>query len=149
LAPDTPVDLDDDLDQTIEMDDDYARSSTYTQSQYTESRRSSIDSAIYNVPTPPLQQMQRSNNRMPLHRLSTGMYRSPAHNQKNASEHLLLGYAQVIGQFVYDPVLLNSNGFAPLKSKAMYHPFGSSLIIGGGGGMMPVPSNPSFHKKGI
>jgi hypothetical protein len=144
----------DDIDQpykTIEINDD-SNDDNDTQSsmdQYAESRRSSIDSAISNVPLQ--QQLQRS-NRAPLHRLSAGIYQSSSliYSQKNVSEHLLLGYVQVIGQFAYDPVLLNSNVFAPLKSKTMYYPFGRSSIGGGGGGMMLAHSDPSSaFRKGI
>ncbi|KAI8084935.1 Rgp1-domain-containing protein [Halteromyces radiatus] len=48
-------------------------------------------------------------------------------------EHLLWGFAQVVGQFVVDPTLINNNEFAPLKQKTMYRPHGTGF--GGGGGL--------------
>ncbi|KAI8341173.1 Rgp1-domain-containing protein [Chlamydoabsidia padenii] len=48
-------------------------------------------------------------------------------------EHLLWGFAQVVGQFVVDPTLINNNEFAPLKQRTMYRPQG--VGFGGGGGL--------------
>lgn len=44
--------------------------------------------------------------------------------------------------------MLDSNKFAPLKSKTMYHPFGTS-IGGGGGGMLMRKSELTSNKRGI
>jgi hypothetical protein len=49
------------------------------------------------------------------------------------TEHLLWGSAQVVGQFVVDPTLINNNEFAPLKQRTMYRPQGAGF--GGGGGL--------------
>ncbi|KAI9319707.1 Rgp1-domain-containing protein [Dichotomocladium elegans] len=37
-------------------------------------------------------------------------------------EHLLWGFAQVVGNFIVDPTLINNNEFAPLKQRTMYRP---------------------------
>ncbi|CAO3653505.1 unnamed protein product [Mucor hiemalis] len=126
------------LERTIDIDgnEDTPRSSIDAQSQYTGSRRSSIDSTVSSIP-PPLSRHARS----PLNRLSvTSLGRSSSFSSlihRNFSEHLLWGSAQVVGQFVYDSVLVKSNMFEPLKSKAMYHPFGASA----GGGMLTTRSD--------
>lgn len=57
---------------------------------------------------------------------------SPALAKK--PEHLLWGFAQVVGNFVVDPTLINNNEFAPLKRRTMYRPHGAG--VGGGGGLM-------------
>lgn len=48
-------------------------------------------------------------------------------------ENLIWGFAQVVGQFVVDPTLINNNEFAPLKQRTMYRPQGTGF--GGGGGL--------------
>lgn len=102
-------------DTTIELEhEETPRSSIDT--RYTTSRRSSIDSTMSNIPRHPR-----------LHRLSSTRATSFTAYR---NEHLLWGSAQVIGQFVSDPTLVDTNVFAPLKSKAMYHPLGASS--GGG-----------------
>jgi hypothetical protein len=130
--------------QTIELDDDYETESIDTQSLYSSSRRSSIDSTTSNIPS-------FTSRRHPnqLHRLSTPLYRSSSFIQKNCSEHILWGFAQVVGQFVSDPVMIDSSKFAPLKSKTMYHPFGTSSIGGGGGGMLIRKPELTSNKRGI
>lgn len=101
---------------TIELDE------TPRSSIDTTSIRSSIDSNLSSIP-----------RNVRLHRLSSinSFHRSNVRN-----EHLLWGSAQVIGQFVFDPTLINANIFTPLKKKAMYHPFG----ISSGGGMLTASS---------
>lgn len=42
----------------------------------------------------------------------------------------------MIGQFVSDPTLIDTDVFTPLKTKAMYHPSGASS----GGGMLTASS---------
>ncbi|KAG2234922.1 hypothetical protein INT48_000349 [Thamnidium elegans] len=101
---------------TIELDE------TPRSSIDTTSIRSSIDSNLSSIPR---------NAR--LHRLSSI---NSFHRSNDRNEHLLWGSAQVIGQFVFDPTLINANVFTPLKKKAMYHPFG----ISSGGGMLTASS---------
>lgn len=92
------------------------------------SRRSSVDSlASYRTqqpghPHPP-----------PPHRLSQLLLKStssPSFGKK--PEHLLWGFAQVVGNFIVDPSMINNNEFAPLKRRTMYRPGG----MGGGGGLL-------------
>lgn len=59
-------------------------------------------------------------------------------------EHLLWGFAQVVGQFVVDPTLINNNEFAPLKHRTMYRPQGSGF--GGGGGLWNGKADPKIGK---
>ncbi|KAI9487151.1 MAG: Rgp1-domain-containing protein [Benjaminiella poitrasii] len=144
------------LDKAIELvDDEYDddnQSSTDTQSLYTESRRSSIDSLAFSIPPPLPQSSPRRQNHLSLHRLSMGVLRSSslvinANPAYITPEHLLWGFAQVIGQFTSDPTLINRNIFAPLKTKTMYHPFGTAAIGGGGGCMVLTHSEKSNFKK--
>ncbi|KAL7333941.1 Golgi membrane exchange factor (Ric1p-Rgp1p) subunit [Mucor circinelloides] len=136
-------------DQTIELDDDEDTESIDTQSLYSSSRRSSIDSNASHIP--PLSSRRHPNQ---LYRLSTPACRSSIFLQRNHPEHLLWGFAQVVGQFTSDPKMLNSSKFASLKSKAMYHPFGTSSMRGerggggGGGGMLMKKSESSYNKRG-
>lgn len=136
-------------DQTIELDDDEDAESIDTQSLYSSSRRSSIDSNASHIP--PLSSRRHPNQ---LYRLSTPACRSSIFLQRNHPEHLLWGFAQVVGQFTSDPKMLNSSKFASLKSKAMYHPFGTSSMRGerggggGGGGMLMKKSESSYNKRG-
>ncbi|KAF7728895.1 hypothetical protein EC973_005290 [Apophysomyces ossiformis] len=58
-------------------------------------------------------------------------------------EHLLWGFAQLVGQFVIDPTLINNNEFAPLKHRTMYRPHGVGFG-GGGGGLL---AKPDAHSK--
>ncbi|CEP14982.1 hypothetical protein [Parasitella parasitica] len=127
-------------DQTIEINDD--AESMYAQSVYSSSRRSSIESTASTIS--PLSSRRYPNQ---LSRLSTSFYRSSSFTQKNYSEHVLWGFAQVVGQFIVDPKMLDSNIFAPLKSKTMYHPFGSSSLGGGGGGMLMRRPDSSYNKR--
>ncbi|KAL7319676.1 Golgi membrane exchange factor (Ric1p-Rgp1p) subunit [Mucor circinelloides] len=135
-------------DQTIELDDDEDTESIDTQSLYSSSRRSSIDSNASHIP--PLSSRRHPNQ---LYRLSTPACRSSIFLQRNHPEHLLWGFAQVVGQFTSDPKMLNSSKFASLKSKAMYHPFGTSSMRGerggggGGGGMLMKKSESSYNKR--
>ncbi|KAI8583160.1 hypothetical protein K450DRAFT_224496 [Umbelopsis ramanniana AG] len=116
------------------IDTDTPRSSIDTQSTYIprehDSRRSSIDStaSFSNHPhshmygTPRLNFMMKSTS-------------TPSLLTK--SEHLLWGFAQVVGHFVVDPAMVNASEFAQLKNRTMYRPGGG---IGGGGGMLGRPS---------
>ncbi|KAI8644762.1 hypothetical protein BD408DRAFT_111870 [Parasitella parasitica] len=58
--------------------------------------------------------------------------------KKTVSEHLLCGFAQVVGSFVADPSLINLSEFGPLKHHTMYNPQGG---LGGGGGLMVAKSD--------
>ncbi|CAO3611927.1 unnamed protein product [Cunninghamella blakesleeana] len=60
-------------------------------------------------------------------------------------EHLLWGFAQVVGQFVVDPTLINNNEFAPLKHRTMYRPHGSGF--GGGGGLWNGKTDPKIDTR--
>lgn len=90
--------------------------------KYTASRRSSIDSTISSVPRHP-----RIHRLSSIRSISSTAYRN---------EHLLWGSAQVVGQFVSDPTLVDTDVFTPLKTKAMYHPSGAPS----GGGMLTASS---------
>jgi hypothetical protein len=63
--------------------------------------------------------------------------------KKPVSEHLMCGFAQVVGSFVADPNLININEFGPLKHYTMYNPQGG---FGGGGGLMVAKSDSSLGK---
>lgn len=63
--------------------------------------------------------------------------------KKPVSEHLLCGFAQVVGSFVADSSLINLNEFGPLKHHTMYNPQGG---FGGGGGLMMAQSDSSLGK---
>ncbi|CAO3642582.1 unnamed protein product [Cunninghamella echinulata] len=60
-------------------------------------------------------------------------------------EHLLWGFAQVVGQFIVDPTLINNNEFAPLKHRTMYRPQGSGF--GGGGGLWNGKADPKIDTR--
>lgn len=116
------------------IDTDTPRSSIDTQSTYIpreqDSRRSSIDSTasfsnhshshMYGSP-----------------RLNFMMKSTSTPSLMNKSEHLLWGFAQVVGHFVVDPAMVNATEFAQLKNRTMYRPGGG---VGGGGGMLGRPS---------
>jgi hypothetical protein len=125
------------MNDTIELDNvETPRSSIDYSSQ-----RSSIDSYASTL------QQQHYYNQSSLHRLSI-LQRSSSNGSlySRPCEQLLWGFAQVIGQFVSDPALIDSKQFKPLKSKTMYHPFGSGI---GGGGAMLQSKQESHKKKGI
>ncbi|OAD02953.1 hypothetical protein MUCCIDRAFT_109804 [Mucor lusitanicus CBS 277.49] len=130
-------------DQTIELGDD-ENESVDTQSLYSSSRRSSIDSNASHIR--PVTSRRQPNQ---LYRLSTPIYRSSSFiQQQSHSEHLLWGFAQVVGQFVSDPKMLDPSKFALLKSKTMYHPFGGVSTVGrGGGGMLMKKFESSYNKR--
>lgn len=134
----------------IELDDDVDNEEEDTQSQYTSaSRKSSIDSTASTVMTSP-QFRQSYQSRLIRSSTNLPLLHSPALIKNNHPEHLLMGFAQAVGQFVLDPVLVNSSLFAPLKSMAMYHPFDMSSIGGrGGGGMLTTKRSESNLKKGM
>ncbi|KAI7897201.1 reduced growth phenotype protein 1 [Mucor mucedo] len=74
----------------------------------------------------------------PHNRRSSNLYSSsPLKN--SSTEHLLCGFAQVVGSFVADANLINLNEFDPLKLYNMYNPQGG--FSGGGGGLMVAKSN--------
>ncbi|KAL7320014.1 Golgi membrane exchange factor (Ric1p-Rgp1p) subunit [Mucor circinelloides] len=64
--------------------------------------------------------------------------------KKPVSEHLLCGFAQVVGSFVADSSLINLNEFGPLKHHTMYNPQGG---FGGGGGLMMAQSDSSLDTR--
>ncbi|CAO3600805.1 unnamed protein product [Absidia cylindrospora] len=114
------------------------------------SRRSSTDSLAsahpyYTTPPPPPPQQQQSLYHPPppstsaahpinARRLSRILKSPSTPSLMRKPEHLLWGFAQVVGQFVVDPTLINNNEFAPLKQRTMYRPQGTGF--GGGGGLM-------------
>lgn len=131
---------------SIELDDSMTpRSSVDTHGTrdpyYDISRRSSMDS------------LASSNN--PYHggrasqlsapRLSQFLLRSSsAPSLVKKPEHLLWGFAQVVGNFIVDPTLINNNEFAPLKQRTMYRPHGAGM--GGGGGLL-MGGRSDMHSK--
>ncbi|KAI8886787.1 Rgp1-domain-containing protein [Backusella circina FSU 941] len=135
LSSPTPSLVDMQMNDTIELDNvETPRSSVDYNSQ-----RSSIDSYASSI------QQQHYHNQSSLHRLSI-LQRSSSNASlySRPCEQLLWGFAQVIGQFVADPALIDSKQFKPLKSKTMYHPFGSGI---GGGGAMLLSKQESHKKK--
>lgn len=120
----------------IELDSPTPRSSIDTFFHHSSlSPRSSMDSnASYrssSILTSP------HNNR----RISNLYNSSPLKN--SLVEHLLCGFAQVVGSFVADSSLINLNEFDPLKHYTMYNPQGG---FGGGGGLMVAKSDSSLGK---
>ncbi|KAI8145789.1 Rgp1-domain-containing protein [Fennellomyces sp. T-0311] len=126
---------------SIELGDGMTpRSSTDTQSfRLDGSRRSSVDSLASNHPYHTARASQLS-----APRLSQFLLRSSsAPSLVKKPEHLLWGFAQVVGNFIVDPTLINNNEFAPLKRRTMYRPHGSGM--GGGGGLLM--GKPDAHSK--
>jgi hypothetical protein len=79
----------------------------------------------------------------PHNRRSSNLYNSsPLKN--SLTEHLLCGFAQVVGSFVADSSLINLSEFDPLKHYTMYNPQGG---FGGGGGLMVAKSDSSLGKR--
>lgn len=104
------------------------------------SRRSSMDSlASINHPYHSARSSQLS-----APRLSQFLLRSSSTpSLVKKTEHLLWGFAQVVGNFSVDPTLINNNEFAPLKRRTMYRPHGTGM--GGGGGLLI--GKPDRHAK--
>lgn len=125
--PATPIIVPVDEEQSIpiELDSPTPRSSIDTFLQHNLSPRSSMDS---NASFRSLQQRRYSSS--PL--------------KKPISEHLMCGFAQVVGSFVADPNLININEFGPLKHYTMYNPQGG---FGGGGGLMVAKSDSSLGES--
>lgn len=129
---------------TIELgsiEADTPRSSIDTQSTYLareqDSRRSSIDSnASFSTHS------HSQNFGSP--RLSLMMKSISTPSLLHKPEHLLWGFAQVVGHFVVDPTMVNTAEFAQLKNRTMYRPGGGS---GGGGGMLGRPSGTRQQSK--
>ncbi|KAI7853420.1 Rgp1-domain-containing protein [Circinella umbellata] len=126
---------------SIELGDTMTpRSSTDTQSTirgelYLDaSRRSSVDSLASNHPYLAGAAGGRA-SQLSAPRLSQFLLRSSSTpSLVKKPEHLLWGFAQVVGNFIVDPSLINNNEFAPLKRRTMYRPHGSGM--GGGGGLL-------------
>ncbi|KAG0177133.1 hypothetical protein DFQ29_005196 [Apophysomyces sp. BC1021] len=94
------------------------------------SRRSSMDSLASNS----MKQQQHQRHSQLLKSSSTStLAKKP--------EHLLWGFAQLVGHFIVDPTLINNNEFAPLKHRTMYRPHG--VGFGGGGGLLAKPDGHS------
>ncbi|KAI8391357.1 Rgp1-domain-containing protein [Radiomyces spectabilis] len=122
---------------------DTPRSSTevlhsYQREPYDVSRRSSIDSLASNPYT--ANQPPSSLNTRRLSYLVKAPSTPPLLKK---SEHLLMGFAQVVGHFIVDPTLINNSEFAPLKNRTMYRPQGSGFGGGGGGLMLTKPDQQS------
>ncbi|KAJ2962092.1 hypothetical protein NQZ79_g2811 [Umbelopsis isabellina] len=116
------------------IEPDTPRSSIDTQSTYIprepDSRRSSIDStASFATNT--------HSNHLGTHRLNFMMKSTSTPSLLHKSEHLLWGFAQIVGHFVADPAMINASEFSQLKTRTMYRPGGG---FGGGGGMLGRPS---------
>lgn len=90
--------------------------------------RSSIDTYLLKSPRSSMDSMASFR--------STRRY-SSSPLKKPVSEHLLCGFAQVVGSFVADPMLIHTAEFDPLKRHTMYNPQGG---FGGGGGLMVAKS---------
>ncbi|KAI9497852.1 Rgp1-domain-containing protein [Zychaea mexicana] len=104
------------------------------------SRRSSVDSLASNHPY----HTAARASQLSAPRLSQFLLRSSsAPSLVKKPEHLLWGFAQVVGNFIVDPSLINNNEFAPLKRRTMYRPHGSGM--GGGGGLLM--GKPDAHSK--
>ncbi|KAI8372577.1 Rgp1-domain-containing protein [Choanephora cucurbitarum] len=106
----------------IELDSPTPRSSIDTFVQHQPSPRSSIDSNTS------FRSRRYSNS--PLKRLT--------------SEHLMCGFAQVVGSFIADSNLINLSEFDPLKRHTMYTPQGG---FGGGGGLMMAKTDSSLDTR--
>jgi hypothetical protein len=72
----------------------------------------------------------------------SNLYNSSPLKNSSTSEHLLCGFAQVVGSFVVDSNLINLNEFDPLKHYNMYNPQGG--FNGGGGGLMVAKTDSSL-----
>ncbi|KAI9487640.1 MAG: Rgp1-domain-containing protein [Benjaminiella poitrasii] len=105
----------------IELDSPTPRSSIDTFLQQSLSPRSSMDSNA-----------SFHSSVLPSRRYSSSPLKKPV------SEHLICGFAQVVGSFVADANLINVNEFDPLKHYTMYNPQGG---FGGGGGLMVARSD--------
>ncbi|ORX49180.1 Rgp1-domain-containing protein [Hesseltinella vesiculosa] len=105
------------------------------------SRRSSIDSTTSTSSAQPYaavqyrQQLAQSPMAHPANarRLSRLLKSPSTPSLMKKPEHLLWGFAQVVGQFVVDANLINAKEFEPVKHRTMYQPQGAGF--GGGGGM--------------
>jgi hypothetical protein len=123
----------DDCSIPIELDSPTPRSSIDTFLHHSQSPRSSMDSnASYRSSL-----MSSPHNRRTSHLYNS----SPL--KHSLTEHLLCGFAQVVGSFVADSNLINLNEFDPLKHYTMYNPQGG---FGGGGGLMMAKSDSSLGK---
>lgn len=121
----------------IELDSPTPRSSIDTFFQHsTLSPRSSMESNASYRSSSILSSPH--NNR----RISNLYNSSPLKN--SLVEHLLCGFAQVVGSFVADSSLINLNEFDPLKHYTMYNPQGG---FGGGGGLMVAKSDSSLDAR--
>lgn len=102
--------------------------------------RSSIDTFLHPSPRSSMDSIAsfRSSFQANTRRYSSSPLKKPV------SEHLLCGFAQVVGSFVADPSLINLNEFGPLKQHTMYNPQGG---FGGGGGLMVAKSDSSLGKE--
>ncbi|KAI7877208.1 Rgp1-domain-containing protein [Lichtheimia hyalospora FSU 10163] len=108
---------------------------------YDMSRRSSMDSLASS--SNPYHGGRASQLSAP--RLSQFLLRSSsAPSLVKKPEHLLWGFAQVVGNFIVDPTLINNNEFAPLKQRTMYRPHGAGM--GGGGGLL-MGGRSDMHSK--
>lgn len=63
--------------------------------------------------------------------------------KRPTSEHLMCGFAQVVGSFIADSNLINISEFDPLKRHTMYTPQGG---FGGGGGLMMAKADSSLGR---
>lgn len=102
--------------------------------------RSSIDTFLH--PSPRSSMDSIASFRSSYQHSATRRY-SSSPLKKPVSEHLLCGFAQVVGSFVADSSLINLNEFGPLKHHTMYNPQGG---FGGGGGLMVAKSDSSLGK---
>ncbi|KAI8344340.1 Rgp1-domain-containing protein [Chlamydoabsidia padenii] len=114
------------------------------------SRRSSIDSlASSSSPVHPYYmtpQFPTGQHHPTHHRRLSRLLKSPTTpSLMKKPENLIWGFAQVVGQFVVDPTLINNNEFAPLKQRTMYRPQGTGF--GGGGGLWNGKQDSKFDTR--
>lgn len=126
---------DDDNSIPIELDSPTPRSSIDTFLLQANSPRSSMESnASFR---------SSSMTASPHNRRTSNLYNSSPLKNSLMTEHLLCGFAQVVGSFVADSTLINLQEFDPLKHYTMYNPQGG---FGGGGGLMVAKSDSSLGK---
>ncbi|GAA5798974.1 hypothetical protein HPULCUR_004383 [Helicostylum pulchrum] len=105
--------------------------------------RSSIDTFLHASPRSSLDSTTSFRSSAAPNRRTSNLYHSSP-LKHSSTEHLLCGFAQVVGSFVVDPNLINLNEFDPLKHYTMYNPQGG---FGGGGGSMVAKTDASLDAR--
>ena len=86
----------------------------------------------------------RSSSLISSHNRRTSNLYNSSPLKNSLTEHLLCGFAQVVGSFVVDSSLIKLNEFDPLKNYTMYNPQGG---FGGGGGSMVAKADSSLGSR--